>query len=194
MHACSYIQISFGRMYLNLLAEEFAVSPIKVRKLLITSGAYKTLTSEHVGELFKRGIIVKEIQGLTGLSAASVSGYLLYQKTVYKLENTTEIATRLRRYRCRKALTEKLVSSTVCEDTEQAKEVLWETLTAFAGYPFRTAKGLDFACTVKGNEMFFHKEKTVTRVSLNKAFSTSRDNKRKFTEFFEKIVIKYENI
>ena len=31
-----------GHMYLNLLAEEFSMTPIKVRKLLISSGVYQT--------------------------------------------------------------------------------------------------------------------------------------------------------
>lgn len=30
-----------GHMYLNLLAEEFSMTPIKIRKLLITSGSYE---------------------------------------------------------------------------------------------------------------------------------------------------------
>ena len=34
-----------GHTYLNLLAEEFSMTPIKIRKLLITSGAYETPTS-----------------------------------------------------------------------------------------------------------------------------------------------------
>ena len=35
-----------GKMYINLLAEEFSMSRIKVRKLLITSGAYETPISK----------------------------------------------------------------------------------------------------------------------------------------------------
>lgn len=31
-----------GHMYLNLLAEEYSMTPIKVRKLLISSGVYQT--------------------------------------------------------------------------------------------------------------------------------------------------------
>jgi len=72
-----------GRMYLNLLAEEFSMTPIKVRKLIISSGVYQTDISMRINELYKSGKTIKEIQKIVGLSAASVSGYLPYQKTVY---------------------------------------------------------------------------------------------------------------
>ena len=163
-----------GRMCLYLLADRFSISPIKARKLLITSGAYKTPLSEYIGKLFRNGKTVKEIQNLTGLCAASVSGYLPYRKTVYNLESTTKYVEHLRRYRRRKALTHKLKTSISALDTEHTKDVLWETLTAFAEYPFKTVKGLSFTYTVKGNELFFtRKEKSVTKASVNMAFDTA---------------------
>ena len=69
-------------MSLNALADEFSMSKIKLRKLLITSWAYETLTSRKVNELSNSGKTVKEIQTTTGLLAASVSGYLTYQNTI----------------------------------------------------------------------------------------------------------------
>ena len=44
-----------GRMPLNLLAEEFSMTPIKIRKLLITAGAYHTPTSDLVHSLLRAG-------------------------------------------------------------------------------------------------------------------------------------------
>lgn len=79
-------------MYLNLLAEEFSMTPIEVRKLLISSGAYQTDISMRINELYESGKTIKEIQEIVGLSAASVSGYLPYQKTVYNLEVSTDVA------------------------------------------------------------------------------------------------------
>ena len=113
-----------GRMCLYLLADRFSISPIKARKLLITSGAYKTPLSEYIGKLFRNGKTVKEIQNLTGLCAASVSGYLPYRKTVYNLESTTKYVEHLRRYRRRKALTHKLKTSISALDIEHTKDVL----------------------------------------------------------------------
>lgn len=159
-----------GRMFLNLLAEEFSMTPIKVRKLLISSGVYQTEISKRINELYKSGKTIKEIQGIVGLSAASVSGYLPYQKTVYNLEVSTDVANRLRKYRNRKAMVDKLAAEFESE-TEHTKDLLWETIAAFEDYPFKTAKGLRFYYTVKGNELFIsRKEKSVTRASVNIAF------------------------
>jgi len=161
-----------GRMYLNLLAEEFSMTPIKVRKLLISSGVYQTDISMRINELYKSGKTIKEIQEIVGLSAASVSGYLPYQKTVYNLEVSTDVANRLRKFRNRKAMVDKLAAE-IETWVEPTKDLLWETITTFEDYPFRTAKGLRFYYTVKGNELFIsRKEKSVTRSSVNMAFET----------------------
>lgn len=162
-----------GHMYLNLLAEEFSMTSIKVRKLLITSGVYQTDISMRINELYKSGKTIKEIQEIVGLSAASVSGYLPYQKTVYNLEVSTDIANRLRKYRNRKTMVDKLAAE-VETGAEPTKDLLWETITAFEDYPFKTAKGLRYYYTVKGNELFIsRKEKSVTRASVNMAFETA---------------------
>ena len=51
---------------------------------------------------------------------------------------------------------------------------MWKTLIAFEDYPFKTAKGLRYYYTVKGNELFIsRKEKSVTRSSVNMAFETA---------------------
>ena len=164
-----------GRMYLNLLAEEFSMTPIKVRKLLISSSVYQTDISKKINELYKSGKTIKEIQKIVGLSAASVSGYLPYQKTVYNLEVSTDVANRLRKYRNRKTMVEKLAAE-VEAGAEQTKDLLWETLIAFEDYPFKTAKGLRYYYTVKGNELFIsRKEKSVTRSSVNMACSVTID-------------------
>jgi hypothetical protein len=52
--------------------------------------------------------------------------------------------------------------------------LLWETLIAFEEYPFKTATGLKYSYTVKGNELFVsRKEKSVTRASVNIAFEAA---------------------
>lgn len=73
----------------------------------------------------------------------------------------------------RGAVTERLAAATESGDMEAAREVLWEALSAFAGDPFKTAKGLSYTYSIRGNEMFFtRKEKSVTRASVNRAFDT----------------------
>lgn len=163
-----------GHTYLNLLGEEFSMTPIKVRKLLITSGAYETPLSTAINKLFSDGKTVKEIQQLMGLSAASVNAYLPYNKSVYKLEEATLTAERLRKYRQRKAAVEKLCADMKSVNTDMVCNTLWETLHLFEGYPFVTAKGLRYYYTIKGNEVFFtRKEKSVTRATVNMAFQTA---------------------
>ncbi len=163
-----------GHTYLNLLAEEFSMTPIKVRKLLITSGAYETPVSIAVNKLYRNGKTVKEIQQIMGLSSASVNAYLPYNKAVYKLEDATLTAERLRKYRQRKSAVEKLCVDIKQKNIEEVSQTLWETLLLFEGYPFVTAKGLRYYYTVKGNEVFFtRKEKSVTRATVNIAFQTA---------------------
>lgn len=56
---------------------------------------------------------------------------------------------------------------------ELINERLWNALVLFEGYPFKTAKGLRYNYTMKGNETFFsHKEKSVTRESVSIALET----------------------
>lgn len=86
--------------------------------------------SDEINKLYRNGKTIKEIQKITGLSAASVSGYLPYQKTVYNLEVTTDVAIRLRKYRARRTLTDKL-SDSADLTSEQKTDLLWETLIAF---------------------------------------------------------------
>lgn len=149
------------------------MTPIKVRKLLIFSGVYQTDISMRINELYKSGKAIKEIQEIVGFSAASVSGYLPYQKTVYNLELSTDVANWLRKYRNRKAVVDKLTAE-IEKGTEYTKDLLWETIAAFEDYPFKTAKGLRYFYTVKGNELFIsRKEKSVTRAIVNMAFETS---------------------
>ena len=119
-----------GHMYLNLLAEELSMAPIKVRKLLISSGVYQTDISMRINELYTNGKTIKEIPEIVGLSAASGSGYLPYQKTVYNLKVSTDVANRLRKYRNRKAMVDKLAAEVEIE-SEHTKDLLWETIAAF---------------------------------------------------------------
>ena len=56
-----------GHAQLKFLAEDFGMTPIKVRKMLITSGAYQTATSIKVNKLYTSGKSIREIQVAMGL-------------------------------------------------------------------------------------------------------------------------------
>lgn len=163
-----------GRTPLKLLAEEFSMTPIKIRKLLVTAGVYETPISNKIQSLYQEGKSIKEIQEITGLSAASVNGYLPYKKTVYKMSETTLLAERLRKYRNRKNAVSNLAVAMTNGEALQIKDALWTAIVAFEGYPFQTAKGLKYSYTVKGNEIFFsRKEKSVTKASVHMALETA---------------------
>lgn len=149
-------------MTLRQIADEIELATIKVRKLLITAEVYRSDTADEVNTLFRAGVSVKQIQAKMGLSAASVNSYLPYTKVVYKAEECSVLADRIRLCRARKAVVEKL---------ENNPDALWECISLFAGYPFKTSKGLSFTYTIKGNEMFVtRKEKSITRASVVLAY------------------------
>ena len=59
---------------LKLTAEEFEMSLLKIRKLLITAGAYSNDISNDVIYLHEKGKTMTEIQEITGLGKSSVNG------------------------------------------------------------------------------------------------------------------------
>lgn len=146
---------------LKLVAEEFGITPLKVRKLLITGEVYKTPISEQVRSLHQAGKTIPQIQAAIGLSRASVHSYLPYSKGVYKGKEISTDAERVRLYRARKVAIKNL-----------SAETLWDTVVLFAGFPFRTAKGLKFSYTARGNEMFVdRKDKSITRATVELAYT-----------------------
>lgn len=53
---------------------------------------------------------------------------------------------------------------------------LWERLRACQDRVFYTAKGLDFTCSVRGNELFVsRKEKSITRSTVNQALRVAME-------------------
>ena len=79
-----------------------------------------------------------------------------------------------RRDKERKAAADRLEQALARQEEygpEELESLLWDTLILFQGYPFHTAKNLEFTYTLKGNEMFVsRKEKSLTRASVMLAF------------------------
>lgn len=98
----------------------------KIRKLIITSGAYERSISVRTILFTVREKSIREIQELTGPSVASIRGYLPSQKTVYKMEEITVLAERLRKYRNRKNAVKKLRDIIMTENSEKIKDLLWD--------------------------------------------------------------------
>lgn len=148
---------------LKLTAEEFDMSALKIRKLLITAGSYSNDISDEINELYKSGKTVEEIQRITGLGKSSVNGYLPYTKAVYKSEEVSLNADRIRIYRERQKSVDDLINDE-CEDN------LWKAVIAFQKYPFHTASGLSFVYEIKkGRNGRYNKEMIVNRRKESKS-------------------------
>ncbi|MCD8154658.1 MAG: hypothetical protein LUF78_08245 [Clostridiales bacterium] len=158
------VEIYTEKNSLHAVADELELNVIKVRKLLITAGAYQSDTAEDVSRLQKDGKTISEIMSTLHLSKSSVNSYLPYTKIPYKADELSLNAERIKKYRERRTACEKLAE-------EGGMDNLWNCLIAFQGYLFSTAKGLKFKYEIHGGEMKVdRKEKTVTRSSVEVAY------------------------
>ena len=160
---------------LQAIADALSINPIKVRKLLITAGVYKSDTAKLVQQTFNDfrstqsySIAVTSIMSTLQLSRPSVTSYLPYEKGVYfpedaDAENISTGAERQRHYRAVTAL------------KKHPSEVnLWKCIVAFRGYKFKTLSGLPFTYTLKkgrGNELT--KELWIDRSESSKSLAWS---------------------
>ena len=152
---------------LKLTAEEIGMSVLKVRKLLITAGEYESKLADEVGELFREGKSVADIQELTGLGRSSINGYLPYMKIPYNAKEVSRNAERIRLYRKRKECVDLLQ-----EDMSEAS--LWDTIIVFQNYPFYTVSGLLFRYEIKkGQDGSYNRELIVSRRKESKTLAWS---------------------
>lgn len=112
---------------LSKTAEEIGLSPIKVKKILITGGLYENDTAKEVLRLYEDGHSPFEIQEITGLGKSAVNGYLPYTKAPYRTNEVSLNAERIRIYRKRQAAVERLKE-------DMSEESLWEAVVLFQGY------------------------------------------------------------
>lgn len=115
--------------------------PHKVKKLLITHGDIRYTETDQIIKMQRQGMRISEIAKRMGMSTKTVNTYLPYCKVVYKLDDISQNAERVKKYQQRKKATERL-------RTEMTDDALWDCVVAFEGYPFHTVKGLPFTYTV----------------------------------------------
>ena len=165
---------------LQTIADELDLNPIKVRKLLITAGVYKSDAADQVQKVFgthrKAGLSHTEAIAATmqelNLSKASVTSYLPYEKGVYfpaetDSNNLSVGAERIRRMRKREKIIERV-------KTEQTEEALWAAVIEFQGYKFRTYSGLAFSYSLKkGRGGSYTKELFIDRRENSKSLAWS---------------------
>ena len=160
---------------LRSIADDLALNPIKVRKLLITAGVYESGVAEKVQDTFEeyrktqnyKEAILSTANTLQ-LSKASVTSYLPYQKGVYfsstaDKEKISVGAERRRRYRTVRKLR-----------SELTEEHLWETILLYSGVKFKTYFGLPFTYEIrKGRSGEYTKELWIDRRENSKSLAWS---------------------
>ena len=165
---------------LQTIANELDLNSIKVRKLLITAGVYKSDAADQVQKVFgthrKAGLSHTEAIAATmqelNLSKSSVTSYLPYEKGVYfpvetDGNNLSVGAERIRRMRKRNEVLEEL-------RIEQSEEALWAAVIEFQGYKFRTYSGLVFSYSLKkGRGDTYTKELFIDRRENSKSLAWS---------------------
>ena len=165
---------------LQTIADELDLNPIKVRKLLITAGVYKSDAADQVQRVFNKhrasGRSHTEAIAATmrelNLSKASVTSYLPYEKGAYfpaetDSNNLSVGAERIRRMRKRNKVLEEL-------RTEQTEEALWAAMIEFQGYKFRTYSGPVFSYSLKkGRGDTYTKELFIDRRENSKSLAWS---------------------
>ena len=165
---------------LQNIADELDLNPIKVRKLLITAGVYKSDAADQVQKVFNKhrasGLSHTEAIAATmrelNLSKSSVTSYLPYEKGVYfpvetDGKNLSVGAERIRRMRKRNKVLETLLN-------EQSEEALWTAMIEFQGYKFRTYSGLVFSYSLKkGRGDTYTKELFIDRRENSKSLAWS---------------------
>ena len=157
------------------IANALNLNPIKVRKLLITAGVYKSDVAEKVQDTFgkyRETQSYKEAILLTAttleLSKSSVTSYLPYKKGVYfpstaEKEKISVGAERQRRYRAMKRWR-----------ADPTKENFWGVVLAYVGVKFRTYSGLLFIYEVqKGRNGEYTKELWIDRREKSKSLAWS---------------------
>lgn len=123
-------------------AMELKLPPHKVKKLLITSGAIVYPETEEIQRLLVAGKTIPEISQYLGTSPKTLNTYLPYTKVIYKLDEISQNAERVKRYKLRKRLVEEL-------QEQMTIDCLCECVVAFQDYPFFTVTGLPFQYQLK---------------------------------------------
>ena len=162
-------------MTMQAIADALSLNPIKVRKLLITAGVYKSDTAKLVQQMFgsfrstqSYFDAVTSTMAALQLSNSSVTSYLPYEKGVYFPEDAdaTNISTGAERQRHYRAVV--ALKKNPCEEN------LWKCVVAFRGYKFKTMSGLPFTYTLKkGRGDEFTKELWIDRREGSKSLAWS---------------------
>lgn len=80
-------------------AKSFRFSNQKVRKILITEGAFESEASRTINDMYTKGYSIDGISRKLNISKTCVNSYLPYTKGVYNSDTPTKNALNIKRYR-----------------------------------------------------------------------------------------------
>lgn len=153
---------------LRRLADEFDITLMKARKLLITAGAYHSDLSDYINQLKEEGKSVEEIMQLTRLSRSSVHSYLPYTRAIYNANEASAYAEGVVYTDSGKAVIE--LKQCISKKNQALEEVVWQTIQLFSRYTFTTKKGVKFRYIInKGAVCVLGKDVDITRNTVNVA-------------------------
>lgn len=110
------VAASFGPLYddrdivdeehvsIRSVVEQYGITILKARKMLITAGSFSTETSREDQKLIDERKSILELMEMTGLSRASVHSYISYTKIVYNMPETSVDADRKKHQRERECI------------------------------------------------------------------------------------------
>jgi len=176
-------KIAYGA--LKELSDGLGLKPSKVKKLLMTANMrfdkeiYCNDNSREILRLYKEGKTISEIMGYTGLKRSAVLCYLPYSKTIYKADELSTDAERIKLFRMRQKRCQDFMTDIATMSDGEAEAYLWDTLEYLQGCIFHTVErgnkeGLRFRYMIKGGELYVDgKEQSITRATVNQAFANT---------------------
>ncbi len=96
-----WIEIMGDNPTINETAVEFGITPLKVRKILITGFFYDTDQYRKIKTLIEQGQNVERIAVELGMSVITVKSYLPYDRVIYNMPERSVNADRLQRFKKR---------------------------------------------------------------------------------------------
>ncbi len=159
-------------------ALELDLPPNKIKKLLITAGVLNYSETQQIQGLQAQEKSMEDIQVSLGLSRSAINTYLPYSKVIYKMNEISQNAERVKKYKERKTAVEELKSGlmmgTGVDNMSRAEAVLWTCIVAFQRYPFHTVSGLPFTYSLKtGRDGKYTKELFIDRRENSKSLAWS---------------------
>lgn len=188
-----------GNKSISLLAEEFGVSRLKIRKILITTGDLVYSETGRIQALLVDGMKKQEACDQLHIAISTLNSFLPYERGVYNLAEVSNYAENCRVYRERKEAVRQL-------QADPSTYNLWRSICLFQGYPFATSghgtrPGVKFKYTVSassgaagkhyagsdvegfGNELFIitktgeRREKSISRSSADYALQIALESR-----------------